>query len=95
MRNVLRVTTDGTTQYSPRVLLNEATAGLLIAFGLSLTYLAGGIVFTGHFVSLDADPDFTRIGVTMSLLGLAAGFSFESAAEKVRKWLEAELSKRT
>jgi hypothetical protein len=94
MRNALRLTSDEAAHYSPRVLLNEATVGLLIAFALSLTYLAGGIVFTGHFVSLDTDPDFTRLAVTMSLLGLAAGFSFETAAEKVRKWLETELSKR-
>src|SRR5262245_42397691 len=39
---------------------------------MSLLYLAGGIVSTGKYVTLASTEDFTRVGVSMSVLGLAA-----------------------
>lgn len=49
---------------------------LIVAFGLSLFYLIGGISFTGTVVVLDSttSSSFATISISMSLLGLAAGF---------------------
>jgi len=46
-----------------------------VAFGLALFYLIGGISFTGEVVALAPNnTTFATIAVSMSLLGLAAGY---------------------
>jgi hypothetical protein len=54
--------------------LTDAALSILLAFGLALIYLIGGISFTGSVVVLDSEStDFANIAISMSLLGLAAG----------------------
>ncbi|MBN2305025.1 MAG: hypothetical protein JXQ72_11135 [Anaerolineae bacterium] len=66
-------------------MLIDITIALVLAFGLSLIYLIGGISFTGKVVvltaetaSVDVDAEnlntFASIATTMSVLGLAAGY---------------------
>lgn len=56
-----------------RVLV-DAAMSILIAFGLALLYLIGGISFTGSVIVLNAEStSFASIALSMSLLGLAAG----------------------
>lgn len=56
----------------------EIVVALSVAFGLALFYLVGSISFTGHVSMLESDAEnlknFPMIGVSMSLLGLAAGY---------------------
>lgn len=53
----------------------ELVVALSVAFGLALFYLIGSISFTGHVTMLKSTSDnFPTIAVTMSLLGLAAGY---------------------
>ena len=54
----------------------DVTIALIVAFGLALVYFVGGISFTGSIVVLDsaADSKFASIAISMSLLGLAAGY---------------------
>ena len=57
----------------------DLVISMLVAFGLALIYLIGGISFTGKVVVLDiknADQNlaFTTVAISMSLLGLAAGY---------------------
>ncbi len=52
----------------------DASISLLIAFGLGILYLVGGISYTSKVVDLNNnDSQFASIALTMSLLGLAAG----------------------
>jgi hypothetical protein len=59
----------------------DAAISLLVAFGLALIYLIGGISFTGKVVVLqpagtgvEKYSAFTTVAISMSLLGLAAGY---------------------
>jgi hypothetical protein len=53
----------------------ELVVALSVAFGLALFYLIGSISFTGQVTMLGSDSkNFPTIAVTMSLLGLAAGY---------------------
>jgi hypothetical protein len=55
----------------------NAAISLLIAFGLALIYLIGGISFTGKVVVLGTGAEgqaFATVAVSMSLIGLAAGY---------------------
>lgn len=93
LRNALRLVRDDFATLDTRVLINEATAGILIAFGFALLYLAGGIVLTGNVISLTADNDFMRIAISMSILGFAAAFLLNEAAESLQERLREPLKR--
>src|SRR5207249_3919292 len=57
LRSTLRLMRDELVDINPRMLVIEARAGVLIAFGFASLYLAGGIVITGAVVSLTTDQD--------------------------------------
>jgi hypothetical protein len=53
----------------------EAIIAMVVAFGLGLFYLIGSISFTGTVVALAPNATtFANIAVSMSLIGLAAGY---------------------
>lgn len=56
----------------------DGAISLVVAFGLALLYLIGGISFTGKVVALQTGtPEsnaFATIAITMAVLGLAAGY---------------------
>lgn len=54
----------------------DGVISLLVAFGLSLIYLIGGITFTGTVVAVGngAGIGFATVAISMSLIGLAAGY---------------------
>jgi hypothetical protein len=56
--------------------LTEVAVAMIVAFGLCLFYLIGGITITGEVVALagSTTKNFAMLAVAMSLLGLAAGF---------------------
>lgn len=63
------------TVLTPLGLWIDLVVSLIVAFGLALFYLVGSISFTGTVVALSAgDKTFGNISVSMSLLGLAAGY---------------------
>ena len=70
----------------------DIAVGLGLALGFALFYLIGSISFTGNVVLLNelARPEFTNIAVSMSLLGLAAGFLLP--IEKLERQLEVSIS---
>ncbi len=66
----------------------ELAIATSVAFGLALFYLIGGISFTGKVVALHANSEtFATIAVSMSLLGLAAGYlvPLDKLREKLQK----------
>lgn len=66
----------------------DITIALLVAFGLALIYLIGGISFTGKVVVLQSQSEetFASIALTMSLLGLTAGYLVP--LDRIRQQLE-------
>lgn len=54
----------------------DIAIAFVIALGLAMVYLIGGISFTGKVVVLDSQQSdaFASIAISMSLLGLAAGY---------------------
>lgn len=90
LRTVLRSIRETKYQMTVRRLLNEGLTGLLLAFGLSLFYLAGAITITGdtNLAKITTDTDFQRIAVSLSILGFAAGFLIERVTERLTQRLE-------
>lgn len=72
----------------------DLAIALIVAFGLALIYLIGGISFTGTVVVLNAaeDTTFANIAISMSLLGLAAGFlvPLKQLQERLEKIVSSE-----
>lgn len=74
------------TQLSGLGLLLEVTVSLAVAFGLALFYMIGSISFTGQVTLLgEAAKNFATIAVSMSLLGLCAGYLLP--IDKLKGWL--------
>lgn len=69
--------------------LIEFSIGMVVAFGLALFYLIGGFIVTGSWNPDDflKVSDLTRVGVIMSIIGLASGFLLEVAIERLRELL--------
>jgi hypothetical protein len=96
LRTALTQGRDSTTNMSRRTLLNDLTAGLLLAFALAMIYLVGGFTITGtfDFISSTQKPtDFQRIALSMTILGLAGGWLIETVSERVNEWLVGQLRK--
>ena len=96
LRATLRLLDESGGSFSLRRVINEVTVAVLLAFGLCLVYLAGGIVLTGSFVPLTEstpDNDFSRVGLTVSLLGVFSGLAVEEAAAKLRDWFRRTFAK--
>lgn len=75
---------DEILDFSPRIFLIEARAGILIAFGHAILYLAGVIVIKGDVVPLTDDKDFMRVAITMSILGFTSAFLLHEAAANLQ-----------
>jgi hypothetical protein len=64
---------------TPLGMISDLVTSLLVAFGLALVYLIGGISFTGTVVVLQSKSTesyqaFTTVAISMSFVGLAAGY---------------------
>lgn len=94
LRVTLQRRGDNAERLSAAHVLTEATAGLLLAFGFALLYFVGGVLYTGKVEPLQfPEPaDFPRVAFSITLLGLAAAFLLDTAAEKLRQRLEGILS---
>lgn len=94
LRNALTIGFDPTADVTWRKVLNELSAGLLLAFGLAVIYLVGGFTVTGKFdfIATTSQPgDFQRIALSMTILGLAGGWLIELVAERIREWIGGRL----
>lgn len=69
--------------------LTQATLSMLVAFGLMLVYLIGGISFTGEFIDLRAGGD-SAIATGLSVIGFAAGFLLP--IDRLRSQLDGAIS---
>ncbi len=80
LRTLVQYQENKVTNLTFRGLGIDVAISLLVAFGLALIYLIGGISFTGKVVVLETKtPEngatvFTTVAISMSLLGLAAGY---------------------
>lgn len=92
LRNSWNLLSGDKLRIAPRELLQEITVSILLAFGFSLLYLAGVIVLTGKVISITGQEDFTRISVSMSLLGFGAALLFDKAYKIIKELLEKKLS---
>ncbi len=84
---------EGTSVLTISRVLMDAAISILVAFGLALLYLIGGISFTGNVVILSKEPtSFASIAVSMSLLGLTAGalIPTRQLLERLQKVIPAE-----
>ena len=98
LRASLKMVFDAAADLSWDQLLVDASAGLILAFGLSLVYLVGGITLFGDptTVLLPKElPAFQRAAVVMTILGLAGGLMIEQVAEWLKGWLVDRLAKPT
>lgn len=96
LRGSLRTIVDPTEHRSRSAFIAEFSAGLVLAFALSLLYLAGSFTFTGDFVAFynDTQPDlqaYRRVAVAMGLFGLSGGWLLERVAENLTGWLSSRL----
>jgi hypothetical protein len=89
LRTELRLVANEMSLLSGRKITVEAIVGILLAFVFCLLYLAGNFVLTGTFVTLQGKQadDFSRVAVTLSILGISTAFLLEPAAENLRKRL--------
>jgi hypothetical protein len=65
--------------------IDELTAGLLLAFGVALLYIANGLVLFGTIAQMQEATAFARIAGTMSLLGFSAAFLLEESARQLAR----------
>lgn len=70
-----------------RTITTEAVVGMISGVGLALLYLLGGFALQKGWTPVDVggSTDVVRVGVVMSLLGLASGFNIEAGVEKLRE----------
>lgn len=89
LRYGLRQLTNPLSKMSFRLILNHASVGLILAFGLTLVYMMGGLGITGswEFLLLSSAEDLLRVSVILSILGLTAGFLLEASANRLRSSL--------
>lgn len=88
LRNSLRIVLDPTERISRHAVVAELSAGLVLAFLLSLLYLAGSITFTGDATNVVEKPqDYRRIALAMGVLGVAGGWLLERVATVLSDWL--------
>jgi len=96
MRVLVDYQGSGTAELRFRWLGIELAVSLMLAFGLALIYLIGGITFTGNVVALEPSSAgggaFSTIALSMSVLGLAAGFL--APVDKLRQRLERAIEER-
>lgn len=64
--------------------LNDLTTGLVIAFGFALIYFVSSLILTGQYLSLKEEVDFTRVAITLSLIGIGTSFLIENAIDKFK-----------
>lgn len=91
LRNSLKVVADPSEQVSRRAIVAELSAGLVLAFVLSLLYLAGSLTFKGDFVAASDLNGFQRVALFMGVLGVAGGWLLESTAQSITSWLSTRL----
>lgn len=89
LRTLVRMISNVSPHISWRELILEGIASVVLAFGLGLIYLTGALTATGDLKLLDLAETgtFLRIGITASLLGLAAGLLLEQATDKLKNML--------
>ena len=89
LRYGLRQLTNPLSKMSLRLILNHASVGLILAFGLTLVYMMGGLGITGswEFLLSSSTDDLLRVSVILSILGLTAGFLLEASANRLRSSL--------
>lgn len=92
MGTSLRISTTSLQPSSKRIsmtrVFTEFAASSILAFGFILLYFVGGFIIAGKYSGLITKDDFARVGISFSLIGLAAAFLFDRAAEELRKRME-------
>jgi hypothetical protein len=95
LRNFEYIFMDETRRIQAQRLLVEVIVASILAFGFAHVYLLGGIVFTGNPITLAGNSgSFTRIALSMSLLGIAVAYILSPALDNFRLRAE-ELISRT
>ena len=93
MGTSLRVTTAALQNPNLKITLSrvyaELAAASILAFGFILLYFVGGFIIVGRFNALATQDDFARVGISFSLIGLAAAFLFERALQEFGKQIGA------
>ncbi len=89
LRTLVRMIKNVSPHIRWRELILEGIASVILAFGFWLLYLTGALTATGDLELLDLEKidKFHRVGVTASLLGLAAGLLLEQATDRLKNRL--------
>ena len=92
LRQVLRMSGPKPAKVDVGSLAAEAVAGSLIAFGFLMFFYLGTVVITGAPISLSdltdahaATENFRRLAFSMTILGMAAAFLLERAANALTR----------
>jgi hypothetical protein len=96
LRVALRAVIDPSEQKTTDVVLAELSAGLVLAFGLAMLYLAGSFTFTGKFQPFSSpspDDDYRRVAVGMTIIGIAGGWLLERVAERLSRSIGSRLDR--
>ena len=94
LRTAVELNGDESAQLSWRRALKDVITGLLLAFGLILVYLAGGIAFVGdsEFLKrLQNATEFQRTAIGFSVVGISAAFLMETTTQKLKSLLAASI----
>jgi hypothetical protein len=83
LRNSLKIVADPSEHISRRAVTAELSAGLVLAFILSLIYLAGSLTFKGDFVAAADLNGYQRVALFMGVLGVTGGWMLESVAQRI------------
>lgn len=89
LRTLVRMIKNVSPHICWRELILEGITSVVLAFGLGLIYLTGALTATGELKLLDPEQtgEFLRVGITASLLGLAAGLLLEQATDRLKNML--------
>lgn len=89
LRSGLGLLVDPLSVVQLRKATAETVVGVIAGFGLGLLYLIGGFALQQDwsFKDIGGATDVVRVGVVMSIVGLASGFKVEAAVEKLAEHL--------
>lgn len=84
LRTALNLGRNRNSVYEFADFLNEATTGFILSFAFALLYFASGIILTGDFVLLENVKDYTRVAITLSLVGLGTAFLLDDSVNNLK-----------
>jgi hypothetical protein len=87
LRNFLELLAPIYQKKDRRIFIAEIFSGLILTFGFYLFFGAGSFVISASGATLSDAKDFTRVGFSVSIIGLAASLLLEKAIPEISRRL--------